>query len=702
MYLHLLVAATAAAGMLFLAHGASAAEGAAAKTGSGGQTAEATVLYVSPAGNDAWSGRLPEANAAKTDGPLATPARARDAVRALKAEGRLAGPVTVQLRGGTYSLDAPLVLTPDDSGAEAAPIAWVAAGGEKPVLSGGRRITGFAKGDGGRWTAPVPEAKEGKGLFRQLFVDGERRERPRLPREGYYKVVAMPGVDMTKVKYDTASNAFEFKPGDLKASWTNLQDVEVTVFHFWVDTHLKIASIDEATHVVTFDRKARRKFTDDYTKEGARYVVTNVPEALDRPGEWYLDRKAGVLHYLPRPGEDMAKAEVIAPRLGQILRLEGDPAAGRFVEHVAFRGLTFAHTEYDLPPASAGDLQAASTVPGAVWMRGARDVTVSGCTVANGGTYGVELAEGCRRVRIVGNEIAHLGGGGVRMTGGGASSPEALRTAENTVADNHIHDGGEVWNSAVGILAQNAAGNDISHNHIHDLYYTGISIGWVWGYGPSVSRDNKVEYNHIHDIGKGVLSDMGGIYSLGVSPGTVVRGNVIHDILSHGYGGWGIYTDEGSTDMLIEGNLVYRTKTGGFHQHYGKENILRNNIFAFATVGQLQRTRQEPHKSFTFENNIVYWTEGPLLHGNWKDNHFSFDKNVYWNAAGKPVDFAGKSLDDWRQDGQDAASVVADPLFAAPEKGDFTLRPGSPALKLGFKPIDPSAAGVRNPARRSR
>jgi hypothetical protein len=207
-------------------------------------------------------------------------------------------------------------------------------------------------------------------------------------------------------------------------------------------------------------------------------------------------------------------------------------------------------------------------------------------------------------------------------------------------------------------------------------------------------------FNRIHTLGQGVLSDLGGVYTLGVSPGTVVHDNVIHDVQSFDYGGWGLYTDEGSTGIILENNLVYRTRTGSFHQHYGKGNRVRNDIFALAARWQLQRTRSEPHLSFALERNIVYWTGGPVLGGNWADNRFALDYNLYWNAAGKPVTFAGGvGLEEWRrQRGQDAHSAVADPGFVAPERGDFRLRSGSPALKLGFQPFDYTKAGPQAPA----
>ena len=268
------------------------------------------------------------------------------------------------------------------------------------------------------------------------------------------------------------------------------------------------------------------------------------------------------------------------------------------------------------------------------------------------------------------------------------------------VDNNWIHDGGKKYPAAVGVIIQRSSYNTVSHNEISDIYYTGVSLGWSWGYQPSSANHNVIEYNHIHDIGKYVLSDMGGIYSLGISPGSVERYNLIHDVYSYSYGGWGLYTDEGSSDMLLENNVVYNCKTGGFHQHYGKENRVQNNIFAFATEANIIRSRDEEHISFFFEHNIIIFDNGKPLGSTWKNGKFDMNFNCWWDTAHPDFTFGiggdvQKTFAEWQAAGHDTQSIVADPLFENAAARDFRLKPESPAItKLGFKPIDISTAGL--------
>ncbi|MBI3987863.1 MAG: right-handed parallel beta-helix repeat-containing protein, partial [Lentisphaerae bacterium] len=491
-------------------------------------------------------------------------------------------------------------------------------------------------------------------------------------------------------------------------NWRNVRDIEFVALHYWVESRVPFKSIDGATREARLQWKPRMRLTDDHTDKGAPYYVENVGEALEKPGEWYLDRPSGRLTYLPRGGETIKTADIVAPRLPQLAILRGDAARGKPIEHVQFEGLTFSHSEW-VPGQEAltAAPQAACHIPGALSFRHARQCGVRQCAIEHVGSYGVDLMEGCTDVQLTGNRIADLAGGGVKIWHtlppktssraeiAGTTAPR-LSCRRIRVTDNEIADGSHRWRQAVGVLIGKCSGNQVLHNHIHDFDYTGISVGWTWGYAEGNAYGNIVEHNHIHRIGRGVLSDMGAIYLLSVSPGTRVRYNLIHDVESRGYGGWGIYTDEGSSFILIENNVVYRTKSAGFHQHYGRENLVRNNIFAFGREAQFTRSRLESHSSFTLTGNIFYFDVGDkVATGDWTGLRAVVDRNLYFNTRGKPLEFAGGTLRRWQRRGMDRHSLVADPRFVAPRRGDFRLKRGSPAAKIGFVPIDVSDVGPR-------
>lgn len=683
----------------------------------GVQTASSgRALYVAMNGNNTWSGRISSPNSEGNDGPLLTVGAARDRIRAARRGGEPGAPTRVLMREGTYRITEPFVLTPEDSGQENEPQVYAAYPGERPIISGGRKITGWKKGAGDIWTVNIPEVQRGKWQFHQLFVNGRRSQRARTPNQGFFRI------DGPK----SEANPFQLKyRGDeIKKSWEELADVEVIALFSWAEIRMPIRKVDEKLRLATLAGGAQ-----PYNKEAnARYYIENAPEALDLPGEWYLDRKKGILSYWPLRDEDMSQVEVIAPVATRLVHFQGVPAAGKFVSRVVLHGITFQDADWNLGPNGYADVQAAVEIGGAVKLDGAVDCAIELCTISHVEGYALDVGAGCKRNRIVGNEISDIGAGGIKLGWGreGLQPPhsgegyividrEAELNSENVVSDNHLRNLGNVFPSAIGIWAGQTIGSTISHNHIHDLNYSAISVGWNWAYGPNQAHHNRIEYNHLHHIGREMLSDMGAIYTLGIQPGTVIRNNLIHDVTRFAYGGWGIYFDEGSSQIVAENNVVYRTASAGFHQHYGRENIVRNNIFAFGKEYQLTLSRPEDHLSFTFERNIVYWDEGVLWGGrDWSGKtrmpecaecsekhpktdckHAHLDNNIYYDARDGLAGFFGMSLSKWQNLGYDAHSLITDPRFINLSSYDFSLQPDSPALQRGFQPIDLSTVGPR-------
>ena len=697
-------------------------------------------FFISPDGDDFWTGSLPEPNSGRTDGPLATLEGARRAIRKRKGEiflrqvhryhAGLRKPFTIWLRGGRYRVDEPIVFTEEDS----APVTFAAYPGEQPIIDGSRKIEGWkTESIHGveAWVAEIPEVSAGIWNFRELYVNDVRRLKPRYPREGLLQMEAVAGIPSPR-KWQSDDTQFVAAKDDFR-QFVNIKDVEVVYLHRWLDERSQVESYDPATRTVTLKRPSMSPLAGRGEIRLADYYIDNVFEELKEPGHWYLDRPKGKLYYIPMEGETIENTDVCAPKTLQLLALRGDPDAERYVEFLRFEGITFQNTDWRHPDPDddndgfispsgyhevfqtfdyrrgnrAGSLQAACDVPGVVFMEAARHCHFLNCTVQNVGWYGFEIADGCRGIGINHCTVNTAGAGGIKLNGSSARGPERRHTGDHSITDNELASLGRIFHSAVGVLSMHCENTEISHNHIHDLYYTAISCGWDWGYMNTVSRNNRIEKNHIHNIGQGLLSDMGGIYVLGVQPGTVLRGNLIYDITKAHYGGWCIYPDEGSSHMLIENNVCYVTNDSIFNQHYGRENLVRNNIFAFGGASVLSHARADDGQiSIRFERNILITDGKPIFSGGYScklvDRNHTSDLNLMWDVNGAPLTFSERDRDvsldltQWRALGHDIHSIVADPECGDPAHADFSLDEDSPAFDLGFAPIDISDVGPRS------
>ena len=645
--------------------------------------------YVATDGNDAWGGQRPEPSADKNDGPFRTVERARDAIREYRAHQADPDGFVVSIRGGIHRLAHTLVFGPEDSGTETCPVEYRAYAGERPVLSGGMAITGWHRAKGEKahlWTARVAEVAEGRLYFNQLFVNDRRRVRARTPNEGFFRAAGRSAT------YPEPRRMFRFSEGCF-AEWDNLDDVVVVAYHSWNASRHWIEDLDLENRIVTLtNRGGTRPFGSFEARQ--RYYVENYFEALDAPGEWFLKRD-GTLYYWPLPGEDMGRSTVMAPVVrGRLIEFRGDIAAGRCVEHVALRGLSIRHVDWSVKRDDWYDHQDFSSVKWAgVYAEGARHCRIEDCEISQLGVHGIYLERGCQANTVSRCHIHDVGGGGVYLGPRDTRPTGNAVVANNLVDNNFLHDTGQVFPGVVGIFVGCVTHNTISHNEVCDNDWSGMSVGW----GELEVGANVVESNHIHHVGRQMLGDMAGIYTQGVSPGTVLRNNVIHDVRGYPLGtlAHGIYHDGNSGGYISESNVVYNISGSGFfHGGSGTNNRIVNNIFAFCDAAGL-RTSSHNHPSSVIERNIVLNRDTfQMATGKWKQ--VELDRNVYWKVGlGEGVlRFSGADLATWQELGCDAHSVIADPLFVDAERYDFRLREGSPAHQLGFEDIDTTGVGL--------
>ena len=630
-------------------------------------------------------------------GEVRSVAQAQEILRGLGGD----EPVTVWIKGGAYP--EPMEFTAADRGN----VTWRAAPGEEVIFTGAKEITGWQAdtvNGVGCWSARLEQGE----YFTSLYHPTEQLSRPRYPAQGFLFVDHVEGADMaphdSQPQYHSSFLSFFAKPGDLR-QFHAPRDVTLRILHFWKDEISNLGVFNEASNELSWQRPTAMTINPN-----DRYFLENVFEALKLPGQWYLDREDTKLYYIPFAGESMESTVLYAAVHERMLTIDGG-------SNIAFQGISFQNTAWGMPnggynwgmPAGwdCGDRdssQAAYDVRPAVLVTNSTGVRFDGCKFNNIGATALKLGSNVQDSGVVNCEFTQIGANAVFIEGENLPADDPRVNQNITVKNNLIAHYGRRFFNAIGVLNIHARHIEISHNEIYDGYYTAISSGWRWGYDPHPTDYVAIENNLIHTIGQGWLSDMGGIYTLGTQMNSVIRGNVIHDVaadpLQGGYGGWGIYLDEGTSGMLVEKNLVYSCGSQGFHQHYGKENLVRNNIFVFNKEGQIRVSRKEEHTSIILERNIIIGQNQPM-YTSVQAGKFRDDKNLYWNYgfpwwpySGDEAFFSRRGIVVMWFMGYYRNGVFRNPQFADATRLDFTLDPNSPAIhQIGFELWDTSAAG---------
>jgi hypothetical protein len=612
-----------------------------------------------------------------------------------------AAQIRVQVGPGTYFLPEPLRFTSGDSGR----ITWSAQPGAQPLFSAGRPITGWRQAAGAPaglqlWAADLPEVRAGHWWFRDLYANDQRLTRACFPKAGSaFSIESVDAADPRRMELNVA-----IPGGDLAG-----EDAELIVFHLWSCARIRIVRTHgksiELEHPVGWMGHGAT-----IAEQGRKAVIEHARPYLDSAGEWYLDRKTGTLWLLTRAGEDANALSIIAPVHTSILELQGEKHAP--VRGISFEGIAFEHANWELPAAGYSGIQGGFYgaeyekqptygVSPAIYLEYAEAISFHRCRLAHTGANGLTLGAGTRDCRIVGCEVFDTGSNGI-IVGWRAMADQPPRMwMENDwtdptdapcrieIAHNRIHRSCVVQVGDAGVGVCFSSDVRIAHNEIYDMPQIAVSLGFRWGFELTSQKNCTVEFNHIHHFTQ-TLFDGGGVYTLGRQPGTVVRNNLIHDAGT----GHGLYTDEGSSEILFEKNVIHTVRDAGFQQHYGTANIVRNNIFANCGQCIVRFHRDMDDPAFTFECNICYVDAGRPVVSHAEHNGFRFDHNLWWNPTYNFLQFVGHgSFQQWRAWGHDLHGSIGDPCFRNAAEHDYTLEPGSAAFALGFEPIDLSQVG---------
>jgi hypothetical protein len=380
-------------------------------------------FFVSPTGDDANDGSQQR--------PFATITHAMQAVRKLDLARNPGEPVNVVLRGGLHRLHEKLVFGPEDSGTAKRPVTYRSYPGERAVISGGRKLAGTWRQSPGKpyWQLDIPAVRDQGWRFFSLYADNQSRTRARYPNWDQ-KVLRAKG----RAPGGDPRQSFAFFKGDINPDWSNLTDIDIVLLCSWTPTLHRIESVDGAQQTVTFHSSHTR--TVDAWEKNFRYYLSNVFEALDDPGEWYLNYHTGTLYYYPKPGEDPNRMEFVAPVLkSQLIEFRGDLAAGKFVQYLRFQDLDIRHVDGDMDRYNGMYRQGHMYLTSAVVAHGLRHSSFEGCTLAQLGEYAMELADGCQDVKVQRCHIWDLGAGALQL---GVTSLRALLTPRVEIGETDI------------------------------------------------------------------------------------------------------------------------------------------------------------------------------------------------------------------------------------------------------------------------
>ncbi|HSW00928.1 MAG TPA: right-handed parallel beta-helix repeat-containing protein [Sedimentisphaerales bacterium] len=524
------------------------------------------VFYVAPAGSDQNDGSESK--------PFRSLARARDALRALKKSSIPKGGARILIAGGDYAVGQPLMLSAEDSGTTEAPVVYQAHPGQTPVFRGGVRITG--------WT-PITDANlrnkldpsvrsrvlqaDTKALGvtdlgdatdlrkrPELFADGIPQTLARWPNEGFINTGEILGTD-TFTQWGSIKGCKDGKfqyVEDRPSRWLDEPDVRLYGYWFWdwFEEYQKVAQIDEDAKAFTL----AKPYSHYGYRKDQRYYAANLFREIDAPGEWYLDRRNGVIYWLPPEGIDASRAETILSVADRPFITMSD------VSHVTILGLTFQEGRGD-----------------GIHIRGGADCLIAGCTLRRLGGDAI-VVEGGLRHGVFGCTMNTLGCGGTRVAGG---DRRTLTPGGHFVENCTVYDISRLKRTYTPAVHLDGCGNRIAHNLFERMPSSAMRIE---------GNDHLIELNVVRNVVQ-ESDDQGGIDMIGnpLYRGVMIRWNRWSDIVGGTHcGAAGIRLDDMISGITLHGNLFERCGAvlfGGVQIHGGKDNLVDGNVFIDCFAG---------------------------------------------------------------------------------------------------------------------
>lgn len=504
---------------------------------------------------------------------------------------------TIQLRGGALvKLDEPLRLDARDSGLQ------IVCREGTVTLSGGVEVEQWREDEDGNWRAESPV----EGDVRELFINGRRATRARFPDEGWLRI---------EQSLPDRRSGFLYKSDDLPGWLEPGKGLELVFLHDWSISRIEVSSIDHENRTLKTAHpigSAAPHYAIDHFEKQPRYALEGAPRLIDSPGEWAIDGKE--LVYRPLYEERLDELSARVPRLQQLLKIAPGEDEQQRPENIRFENITFAHCRFDVPSNGYASGQATMHdrrdgsdrggrifIPAAVRITQASGIEFIGCSFRQLGGSGIWIGKGSRDCRIEASRFVDISGNGINL-----GEPDTENVARDiALVETEIRECGAQYFGSVGVWIGMAEGCSVEQCEIHHLPYTGVSVGWRWNPTPSPCKRHRIANNHIHHVMQ-VLSDGGGIYTLGRQPGTVLQGNHIHDVpLNAGRAqSNGIFMDEGTTEIVVEDNVIHHIAKSPIRFHQARENIIRNNTLGLnedATPFTFNATDSE---LITFENNL--------------------------------------------------------------------------------------------------